>query len=162
MNAAVVAAVVLLFFYFFGFRFYSRFLAQRVWHIVDDEPTPAHRFADGVDYVPTRKSVLFGHHFTSIAGAAPIVGPAIAVIWGWLPALLWVVLGTLLMGAVHDFGCLVLSSRHEGRSMGDVASSVINPRTRTLFLLIIFFLIFLSSPFSLSLSPPCSCSIRAL
>ena len=142
MNAAVVAAVVLLFFYFFGFRFYSRFLAQRVWHIVDDEPTPAHRFADGVDYVPTRKSVLFGHHFTSIAGAAPIVGPAIAVIWGWLPALLWVVLGTLLMGAVHDFGCLVLSSRHEGRSMGDVASSVINPRTRTLFLLIIFFLIF--------------------
>ena len=142
MNAALVAAVVLLCFYFFGFRFYSGFLARRVWHLEDSEPTPAHRLRDGVDYVPTRRSVLFGHHFTSIAGAAPIVGPAIAVIWGWVPALLWVVLGTLLMGAVHDFGCLVLSARHDGRSMGDIAARVVNPRTRTLFLLIIFFLIF--------------------
>jgi carbon starvation protein len=91
--------------------------------------------------VPTRVHVLWGHHFASIAGAAPIVGPAIAVIWGWVPALLWVGLGTLFMGAAHDFAALVISLRNRGRSIGEIAGTVINPRTRTLFLLIISFLI---------------------
>jgi carbon starvation protein len=87
--------------------------------------------------------VLWGHHYTSIAGAAPIVGPAIAVIWGWLPALLWVALGTVFMGAAHDFAALVISLRHRGSSIGEVAGQVIGPRVRTLFLIIVSFLIWI-------------------
>jgi carbon starvation protein len=98
---------------------------------------------DGVDYVPTTKYVLFGHHFSSIAGAAPILGPAIAIIWGWLPALLWVVLGSIFMGAVHDYGALVLSAKHRGKSMGAIAESVIGKRSKVLFLTIIFLLVFI-------------------
>ncbi|HKJ69652.1 MAG TPA: carbon starvation CstA family protein, partial [bacterium] len=85
-----------------GYRFYSKFISEKVFKLDPDYVTPAHEFEDGVDYVPTRKSILWGHHFTSVAGAAPIVGPAIAVIWGWLPALLWVVLGTIFAAGVHD------------------------------------------------------------
>ncbi len=124
-----------------GYRFYSSFLSKRIFQLAEDEPVPARELEDGIDYVPTRKQVLWGHHYTSIAGAAPIVGPAIAVIWGWLPALLWVAIGTVFMGAVHDFGALVISLRHRGRSIGDVAATVIGPRVRTLFLLIVSFLI---------------------
>jgi len=94
---------------------------------------------DNVDFVPTNKHVLFGHHFTSIAGLGPIVGPAIAIIWGWVPAVLWVFFGSIFMGAVHDFGSLVVSLRGKGRSIGDLAAGLINSRVRTLFLLIIFF-----------------------
>ena len=93
--------------------------------------------------MPTDKSVLWGHHFTSIAGASPIVGPAIGVIWGWLPALLWVVLGTIFMGAVHDIGSLVLSVRHGGRSVGELTGGLVSERSRLLFLLIILFLLWL-------------------
>ncbi len=126
-----------------AYRFYAKFLAERVFALRDDEPVPAREFEDGIDFVPTRKSVLWGHHFTSIAGAAPIVGPAIAVIWGWLPALVWVAVGTVFMGAVHDFSSLVISLRHRGRSIGEVAGSVIGPRSRTLFLIIISILIWI-------------------
>ena len=94
------------------------------------EPVPAAELEDGIDYVPTPKQVLWGHHYTSIAGAAPIVGPAIAVIWGWLPALLWVALGSVFMGAVHDFSALVISLRHRGHSIGEIAGQVISPRVR--------------------------------
>lgn len=94
-----------------------------------------------MDYVPAKKGILFGHHFTSIAGAAPIVGPAIAVIWGWLPALLWIILGTILIGGVHDLGALVVSIRSDGKSIGELTSDLISPRARTLFLLIIFSLL---------------------
>jgi carbon starvation protein len=140
MNAAVLAVVVLALFAL-GYRFYSRFLAERVFGLRRDEPVPSRQYGDGVDYVPTRMHVLWGHHYTSIAGAAPIVGPALAVIWGWVPALLWVTIGTLSMGAVHDFSALVISLRHRGRSIGDIAGMVIGPRARTLFLIIISFLI---------------------
>ncbi len=142
MNAALLALIVLAAFAV-GYRFYSGFLSRRVFQLADDEPVPSRELEDGVDYVPTRKAVLWGHHYTSIAGAAPIVGPAIAVIWGWLPALLWVSLGTVFMGAVHDFSALVISLRHRGRSIGQVAESVISPRVRTLFLVIISFLIWI-------------------
>jgi carbon starvation protein len=124
-----------------GYRFYSRYLARHVYRLDPDYVTPAHRFEDGVDYVPTNKHVLFGHHFTSVAGAAPIVGPAIAVIWGWLPAFAWVVLGTIFAGAVHDFGALWLSTRHKGQSIGTLTQGIVGSRARTLFLLIIFFLL---------------------
>ena len=104
---------------------------------------PAHEFEDGIDFVPTRRHVLWGHHFASIAGAAPIVGPAIAVIWGWLPALVWVCVGTLFMGAMHDFSALVISLRHRGRSIGEIAGHVINRRVQVLFLIVISFLIWI-------------------
>jgi carbon starvation protein len=140
MNAALVALIVIATFSL-GYRFYSRFLADRIFALSPDEPVPSRELMDGVDYVPTRLPVLWGHHFASIAGAAPIVGPAIAVIWGWVPALLWVTIGTLCMGAAHDFSALVISLRHRGRSIGDIAGDVIHPRIRTLFLVIISFLI---------------------
>ena len=124
-----------------GYRLYSRWVAGWIYRLDPDFVTPAHRFEDGVDFVPTNRHVLFGHHFTSVAGAAPIVGPAIAVIWGWLPAFLWVVLGTVFAGAVHDFGALWISVRHRGHSIGTLTQGIIGARARTLFLLVIFFLL---------------------
>ena len=108
------------------------------------EPTPAHQLRDNVDYVPCRRGVLFGHHYASIAGLSPMLGPAIAVIWGWLPGMLWVVFGTLLIGAVHDFGALVLSMRNRGLSIGKVAEDIIGPRAKSLFHVLIFFLVCLA------------------
>ena len=142
MSAALLAFITFTLFAF-GYRFYSRFLAEQVFGLHDDEPVPARELEDGVDYVPTPKHVLWGHHYTSIAGAAPIVGPALAVIWGWLPALVWVTLGTIFMGAVHDFSALVISLRSRGRSIGEIAGGVISPRVQTLFLLIISLLIWI-------------------
>lgn len=139
MNAALLA-IFSLFCFFLSYLFYSRFLAKKIYKLDSNVKTPAHEFEDDIDFVPTNKHVLFGHHFSSIAGAAPIVGPAIAVMWGWLPALLWVVLGTIFIGAVHDFGCLVLSAKNKGHSIGDLTGKVIGKRARALFLTIIFFL----------------------
>ena len=140
MNAALLAVIVLVAFAL-GYRFYSKFLADVVFQLDASEPVPARELEDGVDYVPTPRHVLWGHHFASIAGAAPIVGPAIAVIWGWLPALIWICVGTLLMGAMHDFSALVISLRHRGRSIGEIAGHVINRRVQVLFLIVISFLI---------------------
>ncbi|MEW6523856.1 MAG: carbon starvation protein A [Bacillota bacterium] len=142
MNAAVVALGALALFVL-AYRYYGTHLAKKVYDLNDANSVPSHTFKDGVDYVPTKIPVLWGHHFTTIAGAAPIVGPAIAVIWGWVPALLWVVFGTIFIGAVHDFGALVVSSRHKGRSIGEVTNDLVGPRARTLFLLVIFFLLLL-------------------
>ncbi|PRX47226.1 carbon starvation protein [Prauserella shujinwangii] len=140
MPAIVVALVVAVLFYL-GYRYYSAYLAKNVYALDPAFVTPAHSMRDGVDFVPTNKHVLFGHHFTSVAGAAPIVGPAIAVFWGWGPALAWVVLGTIFAAGVHDFGALAVSVRHRAKSIGTLAREVINRRARTLFLLIIFFLL---------------------
>ena len=140
MNAILIAVVSLLAF-FISYRFYARFLGQKILSLDPTMVTPSHEFEDGVDFVPTRRAVLFGHHFASIAGLGPILGPAIGVIWGWLPALLWVVLGTIFLGAVHDFSALILSLKHKGRSIGDIANDLIGPRARLLFQLIIFFLL---------------------
>src|SRR5690606_14567969 len=116
-------------------------LSEKVFALDPDFVTPAHEFEDGIDYVPTNRHVLFGHHFTSVAGAAPIVGPAIAVVWGWVPALLWIVLGTIFAAGVHDTGSLVVSVRNKATNIGTLTQSVINPRSRNLFLAIIFFLL---------------------
>jgi len=142
VNAAVLAAITLVLF-LLGYRFYSTFLAKRIFQLAEDEPVPSVDLEDGIDYVPTPKSILWGHHYTSIAGAAPIVGPAIAVIWGWLPALVWVTVGTVFMGAVHDFSAMVISLRNRGHSIGDIAGDVISPRVRLLFLIIISLLIWI-------------------
>ena len=126
----------------FGYRFYASFLSSKIYSLGEfSGEVPAKEFQDGVDYVPTKKEILFGHHFTSIAGAAPIIGPCIAAYWGWLPAFLWVVLGAVLMGAVHDFGALVVSVREKGKTIAEITGSVISPRVRTMFL---FFVMMLS------------------
>ncbi len=126
-----------------GFRFYSRYLADRVFGLSATEPVPADTLADDVDFVKTPRSVLWGHHFASIAGAAPILGPAIAIVWGWVPAVLWIVVGVIFMGAAHDFGALVISMRHDGKSVGALTETFIGARAKLLFLIVIFFLIWL-------------------
>jgi len=130
--------------YFAGYLFYSRFLAQRVFALRPDAVTPAHSMEDGVDYVPTRPLVLFGHHYASITGLSPMLGPAIAVVWGWLPAMIWVVFGSILIGCVHDFGALVISVRARGLSIGSIAEGLIGRRAKSLMHAIIFFAIALA------------------
>ena len=122
----------------FGWFVYSRFIATKIYQLDPDFVTPAHELNDGVDYHPTNKYVLWGHHFTSVAGAAPIVGPAIAVYWGWVPAVLWVILGTIFFAGVHDFGALWASARNKGKSIGALSEAVIGKRTRALFMIVIF------------------------
>jgi len=139
--SALIALGALALFYFVGYRGWSRRLAENVFGLSEDEVTPAHELRDDVDYLPTNKHVLWGHHYTSIAGAAPIIGPAVAIIWGWVPALIWVIFGTIFIGAAHDFGALVLGARHQGRMMGDLAGEIIHPRARLLFQVIIYFLV---------------------
>lgn len=141
MAALVTAAVLACF--ILGYRFYARWIGRRV--LGDDERlvTPAHTREDGRDFVPTDKHVLFGHHFTSIAGAAPIIGPCVAAYWGWLPALVWVAVGTVFLGAVHDFGALVASVREEGRSIADIAGGVLGGRARVMFLCFVLVLVWL-------------------
>ncbi len=124
--------------YLIAYHTYGRWLANKIFALDPQASVPSVELCDDRDFVPTDKSVLFGHHFTSIAGTGPIVGPAIAVMWGWLPALVWVLLGSILVGAVHDFGALVVSMRSKGQTVGDVAGRVINKRVRLLFLLILF------------------------
>lgn len=140
MNAIALAAIGL-FIFALGYRFYSKFVAEKIFRLDPNYVTPAHKFKDGVDFVPTNKFILWGHHFTSVAGAAPILGPAIAVYWGWLPAVLWVVLGTVFAAGVHDFGTLVLSVRNKGQSVGTLAHRLIGQRGKVLFLFIILILV---------------------
>ena len=143
MSSIVLVLIGLLVFYL-GFRFYSKFIGNRIFKIhEDDQIMPSKALEDGIDYVPTKKHILFGHHFTSIAGAAPIIGPCVAAYWGWLPALLWILLGTIFMGAVHDFGALVTSVKEKGRSIADIASNTISKRTRLMFLSFVILLIWL-------------------
>jgi len=125
----------------FGWFVYSKFIATRIYQLDPDFRTPAHEFNDGTDFIPTNKYVLWGHHFTSVAGAAPIVGPAIAVYWGWVPALLWVTFGSIFFAGVHDMGALWASTRHKGKSIGALSETVIGARSRSLFLIVIFLLL---------------------
>jgi len=121
-----------------AYRTYGRFLARKIFKLDDAAPVPSKVMNDGIDYVPTRKGIIFGHHFTSIAGTGPIVGPAIGIIWGWVPAIIWVVVGSIFMGAVHDLGALVVSLRNQGKSLSEVAAKYISPRVRTIFFGIVF------------------------
>jgi len=110
-----------------GYRFYSKFIADRVFELNDYTTTPAQRFDDGQDYVPTHKLVLFGHHFAAIAGAGPLVGPILASQFGYLPGTLWIILGVVLGGAVQDFVILCASIRRNGQSLGKMAHEEISP-----------------------------------
>ncbi|PZR51749.1 carbon starvation protein A [Xylanimonas oleitrophica] len=124
-----------------GYFLYSKYLATRIYRLDPAYATPAHAQRDGVDYVPTNRFVLWGHHFTSVAGAAPIVGPAVAVIWGWLPAFLWVTLGTVFFAGMHDMGALWASVRNKGQSIGTLSGRYIGARGRNLFLVVVFLLL---------------------
>jgi len=117
-----------------AYIFYGRYVA-RLLGIDPNRKTPAHTLNDGVDYVPARAPVLLGHHFASIAGAAPIIGPITAAVFGWVPVLIWIVFGSIFMGAVHDLSSLIASVRHEGKSIGEVIENQIGHRGKQLFLI---------------------------
>lgn len=116
-----------------GYIFYGRFLARK-FGLDNSRKTPAHTMQDGVDYVPTKPAVLLGHHFASIAGAAPIIGPITAAVFGWGPVYLWILVGGIFMGAVHDFSALIASVRHKAKSIGKVIEEQIGPFGKKLFL----------------------------
>ena len=113
--------------YAIGYRFYSRFIADRVLRLNAERRTPAYRHNDGLDYVPTDKWVLFGHHFAAIAGAGPLVGPVLAAQMGYLPGALWLLAGVIFAGAVQDFVILFISTRRDGRSLGDLIKTEMGP-----------------------------------
>lgn len=124
--------------YLIAYHTYGRFLARKIFKLDKNASVPSRELRDGIDYVPARKGIIFGHHYTSIAGTGPIVGPAIGIIWGWLPAVIWVFFGCIFMGAVHDFGALVVSLRNEGKSLSEVAAKYINMRVRFIFFAVVF------------------------
>lgn len=138
MNTMVLAAVSLLLLYL-GYRYYSPVLASQLG-IDESEETPAVKQHDGVDFVPAKHwLILFGHHFASIAGAAPIIGPVIACLyWGWLPALAWIVFGSIFMGAVHDLASLAISAKNEGRSIADLTENILDRNAKIVFSLFVF------------------------
>jgi carbon starvation protein len=129
--------------YILAYRLYGRYIARKILVTSNKNLMPAHELKDGIDYVPTRKSIVFGHHFTTIAGVGPIVGPAIGVIWGWVPAFLWVFIGSIFMGAVHDFATLVISARNKGKTIGDLTGNIVNNSTRFAFQFLIQFLLWM-------------------
>ncbi len=133
MNSLTLAAIACAALYL-GYRVYGNALS-RLWDVQPERRTPALEHYDGVDYVPARHwTVLFGHHFASIAGAGPIIGPALAcAMWGWTPALLWLVLGSIFLGAVHDFSSLMASLRTQGKSIAEIAESHLGHRVRLIF-----------------------------
>jgi carbon starvation protein len=142
MNAIVIVVAGFVV-YLLGYFLYARYLSKKIFKLDPNAPVPSRTMEDGTDFIPTNRYVLFGHHFASIAGAAPIVGPAVAVIWGWVPALLWVVLGAVLMGCVHDMSALVLSVRHKARSIGDIAGDIVGKKAITAYMVIMFFVVVL-------------------
>ena len=119
--------------YLIAYRVYGRYLGSKIFGISAKRQMPSEEFRDGVDFVPSKKNIIFGHHFTTIAGIGPIVGPAIGIIWGWLPAFIWVFLGAIFMGGLHDFSTLVISARNKGKTLGDLSGELIDPSVRFVF-----------------------------
>ncbi|MFH1541468.1 MAG: carbon starvation protein A [bacterium] len=134
MNSLFVALVGLTL-YALGYHFYATFIEKKIWQTDFSKPTPAVTNEDGLDYIPAKHwTVLFGHHFASIAGAGPIIGPVIAcALFGWGPALLWIIIGSIFFGGVHDYSALMLSVRHNGQTVGRVTEHVISKRSRLVF-----------------------------
>ncbi|MDR2786124.1 MAG: carbon starvation protein A [Treponema sp.] len=129
----IIAAVVLL----LAYLLYGRWLAKK-WGIDPKKPTPAHEFEDGVDYVPTRPSVVFGHEFASVAGAGPINGPIQAAMFGWLPVMLWILIGGVFFGAVQDFASLYASVKNKGKTIGYIIETYIGRTGKRLFLIFVW------------------------
>src|SRR3954467_13239859 len=127
-----------------GYRFYSAFIAARVLSLDDARPTPAHVRADGKDYLPTNRWVLFGHHFAAITGAGPLIGPVLAAQFGFLPGLLWILIGVTVGGAVHDFVILTASVRRDGKSLAELAREEIGPIAGVIAAIAIFFTVIIA------------------
>ena len=133
MNAAVILIVGIVILAL-GYVFYGGWLSKQ-WGIDPSRPTPAHELEDGMDYCPAKAPVLMGHHFSSIAGAGPINGPIQAAVFGWVPVLLWVLIGGIFFGGVHDYGALFASVRNDGQSIGTVVETSISKKAKRLFLI---------------------------
>ncbi len=136
----IILAVLI---YVASYLTHGKYLERRIVEASPDKITPAHRLYDGVDYTPTSKLILYGHHFASIAGAGPIVGPAIALAWGWLPTLLWIWFGNIFIGVVHDYLSLMASVRHEGRSISWIAGQLLGRKASYIFNLYVWFALIL-------------------
>ena len=142
MNSVVVLIIGFIVF-FIGYRFYAKYVDTKIIKSDPNRATPAKMFMDGVEFMPTSKNILFGYQFKSIAGAAPVIGPIIAIQWGWLPALLWLCLGTLFIGWVHDYSSAVVAMRNEGASFGGLSYRLVSPKARIILLCFIYFFLLL-------------------
>ena len=142
MNAVYVIILGFLIAYI-GYRFYAKYIDAKIIQADPKRATPAKMYMDGVEFMPTSKNILYGYQFKSIAGAAPIIGPIIAIQWGWLPALIWILAGTLFIGWVHDYSSMMISVRHEGQSFGGLSHRLISPRARVILLSFIYFYLLL-------------------
>lgn len=142
MNSIVVLILGFLVF-FIGYRFYAKYIDSKVIKSDPKKATPAKMYNDGVEFMPTSKNILFGYQFKSIAGAAPIIGPIIAIQWGWLPALIWILGGTLLIGWVQDYSSAIVAMRNDGASFGGLSHKLVSPRARVILLSFIYFYLLL-------------------
>jgi len=139
MNTLIIAFVLLLWL-FFGYKIYGTFLEKNVIQADTNRITPARELNDGIDYSPAKKTILFGHHFSSIAGAGPIIGPLLGTLYfGWLGALLWVALGSVFLGAVHDYTSLMISVQNKGKSLAEISQKTLGKRTKIIFSLFLWF-----------------------
>ncbi len=150
MNSAIIGLLGLIWFVA-AYRIYGSFIEKKLVNPNNKNPTPSERLNDGIDYCPTKPSVLFGHHFSSIAGAGPIIGPVIAAhAFGFLPSILWILIGSVLVGAVHDYTAMIISVRYDGRSIPDIAKELVDGKTRILFMIFVFIaLVFINAVFSM-------------
>ena len=138
MSSFLIITTAVLFFYFFGYRFYAGLIEGGLIK-PDSAKTPAHSMYDGVDFVPAKKTILFGHHFASISGAGPIIGPIVALVsFGWLAAFCWILVGNVFIGAVHDYLTLMLSVRNKGRSVADIAEKAMGKRAKAVFSIFLY------------------------
>ena len=128
---------------FIGYRFYAKYVDTKIMKSDPKKTTPAKMYMDGVDFMPTSRNILFGYQFKSIAGAAPVIGPIIAIQWGWLPALLWILAGTFFIGWVQDYSSAMIAMRHEGASLGGLSHKLISPRARIILLSFLYFYLLL-------------------
>ena len=142
MNSVVVLILGFIVF-FVGYRFYAKYVDTKIIKADPKRATPAKMYMDGVEFMPTSKNVLFGYQFKSIAGAAPVIGPIIAIQWGWFPALVWILLGAFFIGWVHDYSSALIAMRNEGASFGGLSYKLISPRARVILLCFIYFFLLL-------------------
>jgi carbon starvation protein len=142
MNSVIVLILGFIVF-FIGYRFYAKYVDTKIMKADPNKATPAKMYMDGVEFMPTSKNILFGYQFKSIAGAAPVIGPIVAIQWGWLPAMLWLMLGTLFIGWVHDYSSAMVPMRKEGASFGGLSYKLISPRARVILLCFIYFFLLL-------------------
>ncbi len=133
MNTLIIASILIAWL-FLGYKIYGGFIEKKIVRADKFRLTPAQEFNDGIDYSPAKKSLLFGHHFSSIAGAGPILGPLLGVLYfGWLGALLWIALGSVFLGAVHDYTSLMTSVQNKGTSLADISAKTLRFRTKIIF-----------------------------